>query len=200
MLLRTERINSVTINKAYKERKLIVDTNLVLYTIVGYNIANDRIILQEVNQLHRLGVTLKVLEKEFRIVDEINISGHRYETGIDLCSTTYMEENNKNNTETNLMVNKTKMEDYIQRMIQEHKELVARINKLNDWVYGDAYKTVHPSEFANECIQLKAMKVYEEALRARLFNAGIKIANGEYLVAIDTMNEEPEDGDTPDND
>ena len=57
MLLRTERINSVTINKAYKERKLIVDTNLVLYTIVGYNIADDRIILQEVNQLHRIGIT-----------------------------------------------------------------------------------------------------------------------------------------------
>ena len=92
------------------------------------------------------------------------------------------------------------MEGYIERMIQEHKELVARIDKLNAWVYGDAYKTVHPSEFANECIQLKAMKVYEEALRARLFNAGVKIADGEYLVAIDTMNEEPEDGDTPDND
>lgn len=93
-----------------------------------------------------------------------------------------------------------KMEGYIERMIQEHKELVARIDKLHAWVYGDAYKTVHPSEFANECIQLKAMKVYEEALRARLYNAGIKIADGEYLVAIDTMNEEPEDGDTPDND
>lgn len=96
--------------------------------------------------------------------------------------------------------NKNKMEGYIERMIQEHKELVARIEKLHAWVYGDAYKTVHPSEFANECIQLKAMKVYEEALRARLFNAGIKIANGEYLVAVDTMNEEPENGDTPDND
>ena len=92
------------------------------------------------------------------------------------------------------------MEGYIERMIQEHKELVARIEKLHAWVYGDAYKSVHPSEFANECIQLKAMKVYEEALRARLFNAGIKIAGTDYLVTIDTMNEEPEDGDTPDND
>lgn len=92
------------------------------------------------------------------------------------------------------------MEGNINEMIQEHKELVTRINKLHAWIYGDAYKTVHPSEFANECVQLKAMKVYEEALRARLFNAGIKIADGEYLVAIDTMNEEPEDGDTPDND
>ena len=92
------------------------------------------------------------------------------------------------------------MKDNINEMIQEHKELVARINKLNAWVYGDAYKTVHPSEFANECIQLKAMKVYEEALRARLFNAGIKIAGTDYLVAIDTMTEEPEDEDTTDND
>ena len=200
MLLRTESINSLTINREYRERKLIVDTNLTLYTIVGYNQANDRIILQEVNQLHRVGISFKVLEKEFRIVDEINISDHRYETGIDLCSTIYMKENNKNNTETNLMVNETKMEGYIERMIQEHKELVARIEKLHAWVYGDAYKSVHPSEFANECIQLKAMKVYEEALRARLFNAGVKIANGEYLVAVDTMNDEPEDGDTPDND
>lgn len=201
MLLRTERINCITINKAHRERKLIVDTNLTLYTIVGYNLVDDRIVLQEVNQLHRVGVSLELLEKEFRIVDEINITGHRYETGVDLTSTTYMKENNKNNnnkTETNLKVNN--MEGYIERMIQEHKELVARIDKLNAWVYGDAYKTVHPSEFANECIQLKAMKVYEEALRARLFNAGIKIADGEYLVAIDTMNEEPENGDTPDND
>lgn len=99
---------------------------------------------------------------------------------------------------------KNKMEGYIERMIQEHKELVARIDKLHAWVYGDAYKTVHPSEFANECIQLKAMKVYEEALRARLYNAGIKIMGTDYLVAIDSMEDEPEeeleDGDTSDND
>lgn len=92
------------------------------------------------------------------------------------------------------------MEGYIERMIQEHKELVARINKLNAWVYGDAHKTVQPHEFANEYIQLKAMKVYEEALRARLFNAGIKIAGTDYLVAIDSIDEEPKDEDIPDND
>ena len=91
------------------------------------------------------------------------------------------------------------MEGYIARMIQEHKELVVRINKLHAWVYGDAYKTVDAVEYANECVQLKAMKVYEEALRARLFNAGVKIAGTEYLVAIDRIEEEDEENPDSDN-
>ena len=91
-----------------------------------------------------------------------------------------------------------KMEGYIDRMIQEHKELVVRINKLHDWVYSDAYEKVDAAEFANEAIQLKAMKVYEEALRARLFNAGVNYSNGQYLVAIDSVENETED--TTDND
>lgn len=95
-----------------------------------------------------------------------------------------------------------KMEGYIERMIQEHKELVVRIDKLHAWVYGDAYKTVDAVEYANECIQLKAMKVYEEALRARLFNAGVKIAGTEYLIAIDRIEEDnyKEEESTTDND
>lgn len=97
-----------------------------------------------------------------------------------------------------------KMEDYINKMIQEHKELVARIQKLHALVYGDAHEQVDATEFANECIQLKAMKVYEEALRARLYNAGVKVMGVDYLVAIDSMEdeleEEVEDGDTPNND
>lgn len=105
--------------------------------------------------------------------------------------------NNKINREN-------KMEDYIDIMIQEHKELVARIQKLHAWVYGDAHEQVDATEFANECIQLKAMKVYEEALRARLYNVGVKVMGTDYLVAIDSMENEPEeeveDGDTPNND
>ena len=133
----------------------------------------------------------------------INFELRLFGAGIDGADIVNLEELKNEYTiviSLNTYKNKNKMEGYIERMIQEHKELVARINKLHAWVYGDAYKTVEPHEFANECIQLKAMKVYEEALRARLFNAGIKIANGEYLVAVDTMNEESEDGDTPDND
>ena len=105
--------------------------------------------------------------------------------------------NNKINREN-------KMEGYIDRMIKEHKELVARITKLHAWVYGDAHEQVDATEFANECIQLKAMKVYEEALRARLYNAGVKVMGTDYLVAVDSMEDEPEeeleDGDTSDND
>lgn len=201
MRIKTLALTKETALVAEKENKLLLRNDGTLWTIVKceYNCVHDfMIMVQATNKLHRMRHRVEAFAKEFVVVENINLNVDRYETGVDLASTNYMNENNKNNTETNIKVNN--MEGYIERMIQEHKELVARINKLNAWVYGDAYKTVHPSEFANECIQLKAMKVYEEALRARLFNAGIKIADGEYLVAIDTMNDEPEDGDTPDND
>lgn len=92
----------------------------------------------------------------------------------------------------NTYKNKNKMEGYIERMIQEHKDLVPRIQKLHNWVYGGAHEKVDAAEFANECIQLKAMKVYEEALRARLFNAGINFVGGEYLMSIDRIEDEKE--------
>ena len=43
-------------------------------------------------------------------------------------------------------------------------------------------------EFANKCIQLAAMKKYEEALRARLENAGIVFENGEYFERVASIN------------
>lgn len=92
-----------------------------------------------------------------------------------------------------LPINKeNKMEGYIERMIQEHKELVSRINKLHAWVYGGAHEKVDAAEFANEAIQLRAMKVYEEALRARLINAGVNFVDGEYLISIDHIEDEEE--------
>lgn len=91
-----------------------------------------------------------------------------------------------------------KMETLINQMIQEHKELVVRINNLHAWVHGDTYKKVDATEFANECIQLKGMKVYEEALRARLFNAGVNFVDGQYLISIDNIEDEAKD--TADND
>lgn len=201
MLVKTINLTKETVLVAQKENKLLLRSDGTLWTIVKceYNCVHDfMIMVQATNKLHRMRNRIEGLAKEFVVVDEINLNVDRYVIGVDLASTNYINENNKNNTETNLKVNN--MEGYIERMIQEHKELVARINKLHAWVYGDAYKTVEPHEFANECIQLKAMKVYEEALRARLFNAGIKVAGTEYLVAIDSMTEEPEDGDTTNND
>lgn len=91
-----------------------------------------------------------------------------------------------NNTEN-------KMENYIQNMIQEHKELVVRINNLHAWVHGDAYNKVNAIEFGNECIQLKGYKVAEEALRARLYNAGVNFVDGQYLVAVDEIENETKD-------
>src|SRR5574344_2130311 len=73
------------------------------------------------------------------------------------------------------------MENYQKRMIEEHCELVVRIQKLHDYVYSDKSNADNKVEFANKCIQLAAMKKYEEALRARLENAGIVFENGEYF-------------------
>ena len=73
------------------------------------------------------------------------------------------------------------MENYQKRMIEEHCELVVRIQKLHDYVYSDKSDVDNKVEFANKCIQLAAMKKYEEALCARLENAGIVFENGEYF-------------------
>ena len=73
------------------------------------------------------------------------------------------------------------MEKYQKRMIEEHSELVIRIQKLHNWVYSDKSNADNKVGFANKCIQLAAMKKYEEALRARFENAGIVFENGEYL-------------------
>ena len=76
------------------------------------------------------------------------------------------------------------MKDYQKRMIEEHCELVIRIQKLHDYVYSDMSNPDNKVEFANKCIQLAAMKKYEEALRARIENTGIMFNNGEYLERV----------------
>ena len=73
------------------------------------------------------------------------------------------------------------MEKYQTNMIEEHSGLVVRIQNLHNWVYSDQSNVDNKVEFANKCIQLAAMKKYEEALRARLENAGISFENGEYF-------------------
>ena len=86
------------------------------------------------------------------------------------------------------------MKDYQKRMIEEHSNLVVRIQKLHDYIYSDKSNADNKVEFANKCIQLAAMKKYEEALRARLENAGIVFENGEYfehVAAIKVNNPEP---------
>ena len=76
------------------------------------------------------------------------------------------------------------MTDYQKEMIEEHSGLVVRIQKLHDWIYSDKPIKDDKVEFANKCIQLAAMKKYEEALRARLENADIVFENGEYFERV----------------
>ena len=76
------------------------------------------------------------------------------------------------------------MKNFVKRMCEEHAELVVRIKKLHDFIYSDASNKVEKIEFANQCIQLAAMKKYEEALRARLENQGIFFENGVYLERV----------------
>ena len=79
------------------------------------------------------------------------------------------------------------MENYQKALIEEHSELVVRIQKLHDYIYSSASDVDNKVEFANKCIQLAAMKKYEEALRARIENTGIMFNNGEYLERVATI-------------
>ena len=76
------------------------------------------------------------------------------------------------------------MEKYQKEMIEEHSGLVVRIQKLHDYIYSDKSNADNKVEFANKCIQLAAMKKYEEALRARFENAGIVFENGVYFERV----------------
>ena len=91
------------------------------------------------------------------------------------------------------------MEKYQKRMIEEHSELVIRIQKLHNWVYSDKSNADNKVEFANKCIQLSAMKKYEEALRARLENQSVFFENGQYFERVAEIkatpaSETPEEG------
>ena len=86
------------------------------------------------------------------------------------------------------------MNSYQKALIEEHSNLVVRIQKLHDWIYSDKPIKDDKVEFANQCIQLAAMQKYEEALRARIENIGITFENGNYfehVAAIKVNEQEP---------
>ena len=70
------------------------------------------------------------------------------------------------------------------QMVEEHSQLVVRIRILHEYIYSDKSDDDNKVDFANKCIQLSAMKKYEEALRARLENQGIFFENGVYLERV----------------
>ena len=76
------------------------------------------------------------------------------------------------------------MLDFVKRMIDEHSQLVVRIQKLHEYIYSDKSNNDNKVEFVNKCIQLSAMKKYEEALRARLENRSVFFENGEYFERV----------------
>ena len=69
-------------------------------------------------------------------------------------------------------------------MIDEHSQLIINIHNLHDYIYSDKSNNEDKVEFANKCIQLAAMKKYEEALRARLENQGVFFENGQYFERV----------------
>ena len=72
------------------------------------------------------------------------------------------------------------MNNYKKSLIDEHSQLVVRIAKLHEEVYGD--KQIEDRvEFANCCIQLASMKKYAECLEARMTNVGIIVEDGNYF-------------------
>ena len=79
------------------------------------------------------------------------------------------------------------MVEFVKRMIDEHSELVVRIHKLHNYIYSEKSDKDNKPEFANKCIQLSAMKKYEEALRARLENAQVIFENGKYFENVATI-------------
>ena len=86
------------------------------------------------------------------------------------------------------------MNTYQKALVEEHSNLVVRIQKLHNYVYSDASNADNRVEFANKCIQLAAMKKYEEALRARLNNVCIDFEEGQYfekVASIPTNTEVP---------
>ena len=76
------------------------------------------------------------------------------------------------------------MNNYQKDLIEEHSNLVVRIKVLHNNVYSSASDVDNKVEFANKCIQLAAMKKYEEALSARLENQSVFFENGQYFERI----------------
>lgn len=81
------------------------------------------------------------------------------------------------------------MNTYQKELIKEHSELVVKIDKLHNYIYSSLSDKDCKIEFANKCIQLAAMKKYEEALHTRLENANVIYESGDYLERVATVTE-----------
>lgn len=85
----------------------------------------------------------------------------------------------------------------LKKLIEEHKELNGRIERLEDFIYNlnnslliMDNKTQSEAkrdclEYANLTIQLRGMKMYIDALTARLLNKGVIIKDGHYMTEVE---------------
>lgn len=82
------------------------------------------------------------------------------------------------------------MEAFVKRMIDEHVNLVVKLTKLENYIYSDKSDKDDKVEFANKCMQLNGMRLYEKALAARLENQNIYFENGSYFEKLGEIKEE----------
>lgn len=86
-----------------------------------------------------------------------------------------------------------------QQLMQEHSQLIVRINELDNELYGNGgFNTMtditnnqtqddifcNMTEFGNKGIQLASMRTYLKALECRLNNRNIFFENGEYFERV----------------
>ena len=86
-----------------------------------------------------------------------------------------------------------------QQLMQEHSQLIVRINELDNELYGNGcFNTItditnnqtqddifcNMTEFGNKGIQLASMRTYLKALECRLNNRNIFFKNGEYFEKV----------------
>ena len=76
------------------------------------------------------------------------------------------------------------MNNYQKALIEEHSQLVIRTQALHNYIYSSDSDGDDKVEFANKCIQLSSMKKYEEALCARMANAGITYEDDQYFERV----------------
>ena len=80
------------------------------------------------------------------------------------------------------------MTELKQALMKEHAELFIKIGELHADVYG-ANNMDGKADFANKAIQLRAMRTYEDCLRARLKNQGIDFDGTRYFNTVGIIKE-----------
>lgn len=82
------------------------------------------------------------------------------------------------------------MNTYQKELIEEHAQLLIRVQKLHNCIYIENNQD-NKVEFANKCIQLASMKKYLECLEARMCNVGIYFEDGTYTEKVAEIRKQP---------